>query len=90
MTEVKELNIEEIVEDIMDGRQIILYNDDVNSFDHVILCLIKYCGHNPHQAEQCALIVHHKGKCSVKKGEDESLKPILEELLRNQLSAKIE
>lgn len=69
---------------------IILYNDDVNSFDHVIDCLVKYCEHQPEQAHQCALIVHTKGKCDIKHGEYDKLRPIYEALLDAGLSAKIE
>lgn len=47
---------------------LILYNDDFNTFDHVIKSLVEICGHDSVQAEQCALIVHFKGKCDVKKG----------------------
>ena len=50
------------------GRGLVVYNDDVNSFDHVISTLIKVCEHEPHQAEQCTYIIHFKGKCEVKKG----------------------
>lgn len=71
-------------------KAIILYNDDYNTFDHVINCLVKYCDHNPIQAEQCALLVHHTGKCDVKHGSYEKLKPICEALLEQGLSAKIE
>lgn len=75
-----------------DGRKnaIVLYNDDFNTFEHVIECLMKYCKHEPAQAEQCALIVHHNGKCSVKEGEMDKLKPICQALLDNKLSATIE
>lgn len=69
---------------------IILYNDDVNSFEHVIDCLMVYCGHGYEQAGQCASIVHHNGKCDVKHGSYEELRPIYEALLDNHLSAKIE
>ena len=58
-------------------REIILFNDDVNTFDFVIETLILVCEHDPHQAEQCTLIVHLKGKCSVKKGSYSELKPTL-------------
>ncbi|MGB8490859.1 MAG: ATP-dependent Clp protease adaptor ClpS [Bacteroidales bacterium] len=47
---------------------LVLYNDDVNTFDHVIKTLVEVCGHDPVQAEQCALIVHLKGSCDVKSG----------------------
>ena len=56
-------------------HEIILYNDDINTFDHVIDCLISICDHTPLQAEQCTLIVHYKGKCSVKSGTLFDLKP---------------
>lgn len=69
---------------------IVLYNDDVNTFEHVIDCLVKYCGHREEQAEQCALIVHHREKCSIKVGEYDELRPVWEALLDNQLRAKIE
>jgi ATP-dependent Clp protease adaptor protein ClpS len=71
-------------------KVIILYNDDYNTFPHVINCLLKYCDHNPIQAEQCALLVHHNGKCDVKHGSYDKLKPICEALLEQGLTAKIE
>jgi ATP-dependent Clp protease adaptor protein ClpS len=55
-------------------KVIILYNDDYNTFDHVINCLVKYCKHDPIQAEQCALLVHHTGRCDVKHGSYDKLK----------------
>jgi ATP-dependent Clp protease adaptor protein ClpS len=70
--------------------EIVLYNDDVNTFEHVINCLIKYCNHNPQQAEQCAWIVHNNGKCSIKTGEYKLLEPICTALLNQGLSAQIE
>lgn len=69
---------------------IIVMNDDHNTFDHVIECLQKYCGHEEHQAGQCALIIHTKGQCDVKRGDYDTLKPIYEALLDQKLSAKIE
>jgi ATP-dependent Clp protease adaptor protein ClpS len=71
-------------------QQIVVYNDDVNTFDHVILCFIKYCNHELIQAEQCATIIHNNGKCAVKNGTYNKLKPICEALLDNGLRAKIE
>lgn len=70
-------------------HQIILYNDDVNTFDWVIESLIDVCQHNSMQAEQCALIVHYKGKCDVKSGEYDELKPKCSALLERGLSAEI-
>ncbi|SVA61132.1 uncharacterized protein METZ01_LOCUS113986, partial [marine metagenome] len=54
--------------DSVHENEIILYNDDINTFEHVIKTLIAVCDHTPQQAEQCSLIVHYKGKCSVKSG----------------------
>jgi ATP-dependent Clp protease adaptor protein ClpS len=68
---------------------ITLYNDDVNTFEWVIECLTKYCGHDFIQAEQCATLVHYKGKCIVKSGSLDKLKPICEVLLEKGLSAEI-
>ncbi|HET6226564.1 MAG TPA: ATP-dependent Clp protease adaptor ClpS [Bacteroidia bacterium] len=70
-------------------RQIILYNDDVNTFDFVITTLIKVCKHDPIQAEQCTYLVHYKGKCSVKKGTYEDLEPMCTSLLERGLTAEI-
>lgn len=81
---------EDILEKILEERQIILYNDPVNTFEHVIDCLVKYCKHESMQAEQCAIIVHHSGKCSVKKGKYKSLEPICSALLQHGLTAEIE
>ena len=61
--------VDELVKELLaDQKSIVLYNDDFNTFGHVITCLMKYCDHNPQQAEQCALIVHYNGKCSIKNG----------------------
>mgnify|MGYP000633627774 CR=1 FL=1 len=70
-------------------NQIVLYNDEVNTFDHVIEMLIHACDHTPEQAEQCSLIVHYKGKCTVKTGPFEDLKPRCTLLLNAGLSAEI-
>ncbi len=70
--------------------ELILYNDDYNTFEHVINCLVKYCNHEVTQAEQCAWIVHTKGKCSIKYGEYSILEPLCTALCDNGLSAQIE
>lgn len=73
----------------LDSR-LILFNDDVNTFDYVIECLVKICGHDAIQAEQCAIIVHFKGKCCVKEGEYNKLEPMCTALLDRGLSAEIQ
>lgn len=70
-------------------NEIVLYNDDVNTFDHVIDTLIYACDHTPEQAEQCSIIVHYKGKCTVKTGEYKELEPRCSMLLEAGLSAEI-
>ncbi|MGB5190167.1 ATP-dependent Clp protease adaptor ClpS [Robiginitalea sp.] len=72
-----------------DLNEIVLFNDDVNTFDHVIQTLIDVCEHTPEQAEQCSLIVHYNGKCTVKTGEMTDLKPRCTRLLQAGLSAEI-
>lgn len=72
------------------GAKLLLYNDDVNTFDHVIDCLVEICQHDLHQAEQCALLVHYKGKATVKEGEFDSLRIMCEGLCDRGLSAVVE
>lgn len=71
------------------NNEIIVYNDDVNTFDHVINTLVRVCDHTPIQAEQCSLIVHFNGKCTVKTGEYDKLKIQCTGLLEAGLSAEI-
>ena len=77
--------------DVLSSKEyeIILHNDDVNTFDHVINCLIRYCDHTLEQAEQCAYIVHYRGKCTVKTGSFEDLEPRCTSLLKADLSAEL-
>jgi len=74
----------------VEDKQIVVYNDDFNTFDHVINSLIKVCKHDPIQAEQCTFLIHHKGKCSVKKGSYEKLEPMCTALLERGITAEIE
>ena len=71
-------------------RELILFNDDVNTFDFVIETLIDVCGHEANQAEQCALIVHYNGKCAVKSGTRSELKPYYNEMTNRKLSVTID
>ncbi|MBQ0786538.1 MAG: ATP-dependent Clp protease adaptor ClpS [Oceanihabitans sp.] len=70
-------------------NEIVVYNDDVNTFDHVIDTLIYACDHSPEQAEQCAILVHYKGQCTVKTGVYDELEPRCTMLLDAGLSAEI-
>ena len=80
-TDVAEIRVNE--------HQIVLFNDDMNTFDHVVETLIRVCGHTLEQAEQCSIIVHYKGKCTVRTGSYEELKPRCTQLLQADLSAEI-
>jgi ATP-dependent Clp protease adaptor protein ClpS len=71
------------------NSEIIVYNDDVNTFDHVIETLIRVCSHTAEQAEQCSLIIHYKGKCTVKTGLKKELIPQCTQLLEAGLSAEL-
>ncbi len=70
-------------------HKIVLHNDDYNTFDFVIESLIDVCDHNLIQAEQCTMLVHYKGKCEVKTGAINDLKPICSKLLKKGLSAEL-
>ena len=87
----KEKHLEELLleEEVQTQNEIVLYNDDVNTFDHVIETLIHACDHSLEQAEQCSIIVHYKGKCTVKTGSFDDLKPRCSLLLEAGLSAEI-
>ncbi len=87
----KEKLLEELLleEETVKQNEIVLFNDEVNTFEHVIETLMDVCEHTPEQAEQCSLIVHHNGKCTVKTGEYTDLEPRCSRLLLAGLSAEI-
>ncbi len=82
-----ELLLEELID--QEARDLVVFNDDVNTFEHVIQVLMKVCKHTHEQAEQCTLIIHYRGKCSVKKGSREELKPLCEAILDSGIQAAI-
>jgi len=73
-----------------ESSSLFLYNDDINTFDHVIKSLVEVCGHDPVQAEQCALIVHFKGSCEIKTGIVEVLTAMSHSLNAKGLKSKVE
>lgn len=79
----------DILELLTPNHEIILHNDDVNTFDYVIEALISVCEHTLEQAEQCTVLVHYKGKCAVKTGELDELKPKCAKLQELGLSAEL-
>jgi ATP-dependent Clp protease adaptor protein ClpS len=78
-----------LLEETTDLRDLVVYNDDVNTFDHVIQALIDVCQHEPMQAEQCTLLIHHKGKCTVKIGSYEELEPMCVAIHDRGISADV-
>ena len=85
----EEALLEEVLSETKLLREIVVHNDDVNTFEHVIGSLVEICGHDPIQAEQCAWIVHYNGKCSVKRGTFDQLEPRCTALLDRGISATI-
>tara|TARA_B100000809_G_scaffold136817_1_gene134341 strand:- start:1415 stop:1684 length:270 start_codon:yes stop_codon:yes gene_type:complete len=76
-------------EQLTDTHDLVVYNDEVNSFDHVIETLMSICEHSPEQAEQCTWIIHHNGKCAVKNGEFEFLKELRTLICAKGISAEV-
>jgi ATP-dependent Clp protease adaptor protein ClpS len=72
-----------------DVVDLVVFNDDVNTFDHVIDTLIRVCKHTPEQAEQCTLLIHYKGKCAVKTGTFDFLRPMREAICEAGIDARI-
>ncbi|MFB9864733.1 ATP-dependent Clp protease adaptor ClpS [Rufibacter immobilis] len=68
LTEILEQEDVLLLEETTDMRELVVYNDDVNTFEHVINTLVQVCKHTQEQAEQCTMLIHYKGKCSVKLG----------------------
>ncbi len=78
----------EAIEDT-DLKDLVVFNDDFNTFEHVIATLIRVCKHTPEQAEQCTWLIHYKGKCAVKNGSYEELKPMCEAICEAGIDARI-
>lgn len=90
MSKHKEQEYSELDELIESKYAVIVWNDDFNTFEHVIDCLVKYCGHHPQQAEQCTYLIHFKGSCDVKRGEREKMEKIYNILIKYQLTCTLE
>lgn len=87
-TELEEVLLVDTV--AVEEKNLVIYNDDVNTFEHVINSLIDVCNHEAMQAEQCTLIIHYKGKCAVKSGEYEILEPMCVAMHDRGLNAEIQ
>lgn len=77
------------VVETVEVHDLVVFNDDVNTFEHVINTLIRVCRHTPEQAEQCTYIIHFKGKCTVKTGSWDELRPMREAICEVGINAKI-
>lgn len=79
----------EVAENVQQEHELIVHNDEVNTFDHVIETLMEFCDHTPTQAEQCTILIHFKGKCGVKTGDFEDLKKRCSKILEAGISAEV-
>jgi len=89
-TRTKEQVETDVLEDIQDPFRLIVWNDDVNTFDWVIETLMEVCGHNREQAEQCAWLIHHTGKYAVKHGDYDTLRKMCDEITDREIGATVE
>lgn len=87
--DVETLELEDIITETIAVKKLMVYNDDVNTFEHVIETLVEICGHTYEQAEQCAWIIHFKGKYVVKTGSFDDLLPMRTAICDRGISAEI-
>jgi len=90
-TSGQEKELVEVLEVIetTDVKNLVVFNDDINTFDHVTSTLIRVCKHSAEQAEQCTLIIHFKGKCTVKTGSFDELRPMKDAICEAGIDARI-
>ncbi len=86
---IKEQEITETKKNTEEKKNLVVFNDDINTFDHVIHTLIEICGHSSEQAEQCTLIIHFKGKCAVKTGRTPDLVAMRNAICKKGISAEV-
>lgn len=88
---VREQELVDLLEaiSITETKDLVVFNDDFNTFEHVIDTLIRVCKHTAEQAEQCTWLIHHKGKCTVRTGSFEELDPMREAICEEGIDAKI-
>lgn len=85
--ELPEIELDEL---LSLSNSLVIFNDDVNTFDHVTNTLIRVCKHSVEQAEQCTFLVHYKGKCEVKMGDRAELKPMANAICEAGIDARIQ
>lgn len=86
-TDTQELVEEDVL--VKEQNNLVVFNDDVNTFDTVIAALVEICEHSPEQAEQCTWLIHYKGKCAVKNGDFEELAPMRNAICKRGISAEV-
>ncbi|HVK96341.1 MAG TPA: ATP-dependent Clp protease adaptor ClpS [Flavisolibacter sp.] len=89
-TDIRPDEIVDVLTDTIDPFQIVVWNDDVNTFEWVIETLVEVCGHSHEQAEQCAYIIHFQGKYAVKNGSYDDLRPMCDAILDRGINATLE
>jgi len=91
MNYTPEIEEEVLVEEKVDieSHELVVFNDDVNTFDNVIEALVQICNHTMEQAEQCTLIIHYKGKCAVKLGSFSALAAMRNAICDRGISAEV-
>ncbi len=89
LTEILEQEDVLLLEETTDLRDLVVYNDDFNTFEHVINALVQVCRHTAEQAEQCTMLIHYKGKCTVKKGDFTELQTMCTAIHDRGISADI-
>jgi ATP-dependent Clp protease adaptor protein ClpS len=89
-TEIRENELDDVLVDTAEPFHLIVWNDDVNTFDWVIQSLMQVCQHTYEQAEQCAYIIHFKGKYAVKEGSYDELKPMCDAITERGINATID
>jgi len=87
---IQEQTDSDVLEAVANPFQLIVWNDEVNTFEWVIETLIEVCNHSYEQAEQCAYIIHYKGKYAVKQGEYEELRPLCDAITERGIGATVE
>ena len=89
-TDIKEQEHTDVLEDVIDPFHLIVWNDEVNTFEWVIETLMQVCGYSHEQAEQCSYIIHFQGKYAVKQGSYDDLKPLCDAITERGIGATVE
>jgi ATP-dependent Clp protease adaptor protein ClpS len=90
LTDTKDKGQVDLLEEVFDPFHLVVWNDEVNTFEWVIETLMQICKHSYEQAEQCAYIIHFRGKYAVKHGSYENLKPMCDAITERGIGATVE